>query len=87
MSGSSHPVTRRGNEVEQGDGAAVTPATWTADELERIGAADELMVHRLLPMEVVAWSQGQHLHQGGRLIQPPCMPFYGAGPYGDTEAA
>jgi hypothetical protein len=29
--------------VDQGDGAALTPATWTADELERIAAADELM--------------------------------------------
>jgi hypothetical protein len=42
-------------------------------------------VHQLLTVESMARSESKQLHDGGRLLEPPGVPFYGARSDTDLE--
>ena len=44
-------------------------------------------VHGPLPVKVVPRREGEQLHQGGGLLEPPRALLHGAGPYRDPEPA
>src|SRR5688500_11408197 len=43
-------------------------------------------VHGLLAVQAVAWGEGEQLHQGGRLPQPPLVVLNSARSDGNPEA-
>jgi ABC-type transport system involved in cytochrome bd biosynthesis fused ATPase/permease subunit len=44
-------------------------------------------VHDLLAVQAMSGGQGEQLHQGRRLLQPPLVLFDNSITYGDREAA